>query len=133
MENPDKYTILENATLAKESDVADHFKQFVEVFVKSASRERWMSFLIKRPERIYKHSSKLEECLLEDQCKRSSIPDSWETDSEGIYYDFMDEPIVLTLSDAVRVGMGGDAIFSLTAGKRVALFSHEGWITICTK
>jgi hypothetical protein len=50
---------------------------------------------------------------------------------EGVYYDFFDQPKILSLKDAFLVGENNDGIYSINPGKLAFYFYHECEIWLC--
>ena len=123
--------ILQAASLANEAAWTEHFTSFVESFVQKSRRDRWRHLLLRRPEQIYGNSHKLHSHLDWLKCSRLKDTNQLNQKSAGVYYDFMDEPVILTASNAFIVGPGRDGIFSIIPGKLAIYFFHENENILC--
>jgi hypothetical protein len=131
MEQSSRWDILETASLADETAWTEHFTGFVNSFVQKSRRERWLHLLLKRPKQIYSNSHKLHSHLDWSRCSRLENASQLNPKSKGVYYSFMDEPVILTVSDAFVVGPDNDGIFSIVPGKLAIYFFHENENILC--
>ena len=109
-----------------------HIKAFVDAFVRKERRERWSHLLLTRPKQLYKNSHKLFDHLDKSRCAviESSL---FPLDTEGMFCDFWPESVgvMTTASRAFEIGMGYDAIYSVTPGKCAFYFFHEDIVLEC--
>jgi hypothetical protein len=123
----DRYDVLEAAPIADEEMYLRHMIGFVESFVIPARRHRWLHVLSERPKRASRHSHKLHGDLDFRRCQELSVGGRVDPEikQDGVYYDFVEEPRILSADDADRVGWGCDAIFSVIPGRLAVFFFHE--------
>lgn len=123
--------ILDTAPIADEVIWAQHVTGFVGSFIQKSHRDRWLHLLLKRPKQVYSNSHKLHNQL--DESRYSPLIDeaNLSLNQTGVYYDFMDEPVMLTLADALLVGRGRNGIFSIEPGKLAIYFFHEDENILC--
>ena len=115
-------------------DVDFHLKTFAEEFVLDSRRDKWITLLSERPENILSQSNKLFNYLDHNFIEQDdSLVDVAADDMLGVYYDFDGELECITLKDAVNKDKEGDSIFSISPGKLVIFFYHEGWNFVCKK
>ena len=131
MQQPNQEDVLENASLADEMVWTEHFTDFVNSFVQKSRRDRWLHLLLNRPKQIYSNSHKLHGHLDWSICCRIENANQLNQKSKGVYYDFLNEPVVLTVADAFLVGPEKDGIFSITPGKLAVYFFHESENVLC--
>jgi hypothetical protein len=123
--------ILDSATVADDATSTEHFTGFVNAFIENTSRERWLHFLLKRPKQVFRNARKLRGCLDSSRCTPLDDMSIINQSQEGIYYDFFDEPVILTAAEAFVVGPNREGILSLIPGQLAVYFSHEGEILLC--
>lgn len=129
-----KYQVYENAELCNEELEHMHLEGFAKSFIKNAHMDRWINMLTVKRKNLYKNSSKLENHLDKTHCILvSKATDKIPQNAEGMYFDFIDRPIIVTHEVGYKLGGYADAIFSLEAGKYAYYFSHEGRAWLCTK
>lgn len=131
MEQRDRWAILDAAPPAEEATLTQHFSAFVASFVEQVRRERWLHFLLNRPRQVFKNGRNLYGCLDERRYSPLKDPSQLQHKGQGVFYGFIDEPVLLTLEEAVVAGYYRDAIFSMIPGKKAIFFSHEGDIVLC--
>ncbi len=132
MVDQDKWAILEAAPTPENKMYQEHMAGFVNSFVVKSRRDRWLYQLSKRPKNILRDSHKIYDVL--DRTKCSLIKDESSLSQlrgDGIYYEFFDEPKVLSVRNALLIGPFGDAVFSLVVGKVALFFFHENEIWLC--
>jgi hypothetical protein len=110
-----------------------HLSSFVRSFVLSSRRDRWLDFLLNHRDKAFRNSSKLRSAIDQRYCKRVESIDGIELDTEGVFYNFYDSPILLPLSEALKDGDRRDAIFSIVPGELAIFFFHEGEMWLCKK
>lgn len=109
-------------------------RSFSEAFVLQARKDKWVDLLCKRPNNVIKQASKLFNHLDHNYIEQNdSLENVAPNDTVGVYYDFNHEPKSLSFKDAIQNGKGHDAIFSITPGKLVVCFFHDGWNFVCTR
>lgn len=79
----------------------------------------------------FNDSHKLHGHLDREKCSRFTKENQINQKIQGVYYDFFDNPVVLTAADAFAVSQGKDAIFSIVPGKLALYFFHEDEIFLC--
>lgn len=130
----DKHEILSNAKTPTAETYHRHVEGFVANFVRSQYRERWREFLLQRPKQLSAKSSKLHSHLDWNFCAAMGENAALVAQSEnGIYFDFYDEPKILTFTEAFHLGFGTDALFFIEIGKKVVFFFHEDESYLCQK
>ncbi len=111
-----------------------HLVAFVRSFVVREKRERWINILISKPERAQRDGYRMINDLDRDKYGGyiySTLPKL--KNKKGIYYEFSDKAIWLPCEDALDIGRGNDAIFSIEEGKLAAFFFHEWDEFLCQK
>lgn len=131
MQQPTQEDYLGATVLADEAMWTEHFTGFVNSFVQKSCRERWLHLLLKRPKQIYGNSHKLHGHLDWSKCSRIENTNQLSQKSKGVYYDFRNEPVILTVADAFLVGPDKDGIFSILPGKLAVYFFHENENVLC--
>jgi hypothetical protein len=132
MADQERWDLLAAAPTPEDAVYQQHMAAFVHSFVVKSRRDRWLYQLSKRPARVYASSHKIYDDL--DRARCSLVKDEGSLGNlrgDGIYYEFRDEPKVLSVQDALAIGSGHDAIFSLVAGKVAVFFFHEDEIWLC--
>jgi len=125
--------LLEAAPVADGETYLRHMTGFVESFVLPARRERWLYLLTERPKRLARDSHKLRNDLDYRWCGTLGGGGDPEIRQDGVYYEFVGEPRVLSAAEADRIGSGQDAIFSVVPGRWAVFFFHEfqSWLCRC--
>jgi hypothetical protein len=118
--------------LERAMDIEEHLTEFVEAFVISSRKERWKTFLSKRSARNARHSSLIESLDSRYSRELTALP-NLEQSRPGVYYDFYEEPVIVSVEEAAKRGHFNDAIFSITAGKLAICFWHEGPLWLCQR
>ena len=116
-----------------EMEINNHLNLFVKSFVEKRRQERWINFLCNRPKQTYKHSSDLLNHLDNKFYTEVDSVESIPENGKGVFYDFSDEPEIISFSEASEKGWYQDAIFSYKPGKLAVYFFHEGWIFLCKR
>lgn len=132
MQSPNKWDILSAAPLADEEVWTEHFTRFVESFVQKDRSERWLHLLLSRPKQIYSNSHKLHQHLDWSKCSQLEDTSQLNQKSKGLYYNFINEPMILTVADALIAGPEDDGILSVVPGKLAVYFFHEGNHLLCS-
>jgi hypothetical protein len=127
------YKILNNAHHADPKLAELHLSSFVESFLTKGRRERWKALLAKQNFKTYTDASKLEGCLDTHQCETCVSPVHVLHTIKGVFYNFVDSPLIVSGKDALILGLNRDAIFSSRPGKSAFFFSHEGRLWLCQK
>jgi hypothetical protein len=127
----ERYALLEAAPIADEETYLRHMTGFVESFVLPARRERWLYLLTERPKRIARDSHKLRNDLDYRRCSTLGGDGDPEINQDGVYYEFVEEPRLLSPAEADRIGSGQDAIFSVVPGRLAVFFFHEFQSWLC--
>ena len=116
----------------------EHFSEFAKAFIEKEFVDRWIHFLLEKPEKAYlelvkfeRHRNMQNTDWLDESSLENIFGDNYQN-VQGIYFDG-DEPEKLSLSEAFDRGSGNDAIFSIRAGKLAIFFFHEAEIFICKK
>ncbi len=110
-----------------------HLSAFVASFIVSTRRERWLDLLVYRRDKLFQDSSKLASSLNTKYCHLVRDLQHLSPLVSGVFDNFYDQPYVQNLSQALKLGQGRDAIFSIRPGKLVIVFFHEGEIYLCSK
>jgi len=115
-------------------DKKKHLEMFADAFVLKDRRDRWRGFLSKHKRRNHKLSSDLFNHL-DKSCitQNDELIGVAQPDESGVFYDFIDNPKVLSFEEARNEGENSDAIFSLKKGKLAIYFFHEGWNYVCER
>jgi hypothetical protein len=118
---------------SKSPDIEQHLAAFATAFVTPSRKERWLEMLSRRTKKNARNSSKLNEALDPRYChKVDGIPNvTWP--GLGVFYDFYDEPIIITMKDALATGANQDAIYSIEPGQLALFFFQEGWCWLCRR
>jgi hypothetical protein len=143
---PNRWTIWEAAPKADEEACAKHFTAFVNSFVQKSRRERWLHYLLKRPNQPKKWRNLFNELENQLESERYSIVEHSQVEElrqssiaiakrvgedKGLYYGFCDEPKLLSVEDAFIMGSMDDAIFSIVPGKIAIVFNSDGFVYLC--
>ncbi|WP_439136063.1 hypothetical protein [Pseudomaricurvus sp.] len=116
------------------SNTKNHMESFAKAFVESSRKERWVGFLGHHKSKNYKRSAELFNHLDERFIVRNdSLEGVADFQDLGVFYDFLDEPALITFQEACAIGNNKDAIFSIIPGKLAVYFFHEGWNYVCSK
>jgi hypothetical protein len=110
-----------------------HLSAFAEAFVAPARRERWKYLLVRRSKGAFRDSSKLMDHLDTRFCVQVDGAFGVPEDTQGAFYDFHDEPRLMSLREAIQAGQDNDALFSAIPGKLAIHWSHEGWSWLCRR
>ena len=130
----DRYYVLWDRSEPCDRPLADeHLKGFANSFVQKNRRARWRQLLDKRGKKLFAESHSLERALDQAYCQKVDGVDRLDLGAQGVYYDFLDEPRLVKSKDAVEMGVDRDAVFSVVAGRKAVLFSHEGRAWLCQK
>ena len=134
LDGQSSHEILSHAKTPDAETYRRHVDGFVDNFVQKEYRERWREFLVKRPKQLFAKSSKLHNHLNWDVCITLKNEDSFVAQTKsGIFFDFYDEPKLLTAEEAFYVGVGSDALFFIEAGEKAVFFFHEYENYLCQK
>lgn len=127
--------------MREDLDGKNHLEKFIKSFVRKSRNERWIYYLIEKPEKVsdlemmrfYGHRNE----DTTEYIKREDLPKVFGNDFEkikGIYFDEWNcKPEVLTLSQVLENAHGREAIFSVKAGELALFFTHEFEIFLCQK
>ncbi|CAN5340279.1 hypothetical protein BH11PLA2_BH11PLA2_37290 [soil metagenome] len=118
-------------------DLDIHLTEFVKAFVIGAKKDRWLELLTRRGRNAHHDSHKLQQALDDRFCTRTHETDSSSALTQGVYFDFHDEPVVISEAEANSrnnhvIGYR-DAIFSVEPGRLAYFFFHEGWTWRCQR
>lgn len=120
--------------------VIKHLSAFAKSFIEKEWIERWLHFLLEKPEKAFMELAKFERHRNQrtTNCfqSKSELEELFGKDFEkvkGIYFDGFEQAKELSLFDAFENGRSKDAFFSIQAGKLAIFFFHEGEIFICRK
>ena len=111
----------------------EHLEEFARSFVLKIRRDRWFSKLRKHDIRNLAKSSSLHEHLDLENAEIICVDDASDIfpgDTQGVFYDFFDEPSNISYREALVESVGTDAIFSVNAGKLAVYFFHEGDVCV---
>ena len=134
LDGQDPYEIWERAKIPDAEIYRKHVDGFVDNFVRKEHRDRWREFLVKRPKQLFSKSSKLQNHIDWGVCVLLKNEDALVAQTKsGIYFDFHDEPKILTAEEAFYIGYGRDALFFIEVGKKAVFFFHEYENYLCTK
>jgi hypothetical protein len=134
LDGQDPYEIWERAKTPDAETYRKHVDGFVDNFVRKEHRDRWREFLVKRPKQLFSKSSKLHNHMDWEVCVLLKNEDAFVAQTKsGIYFDFHDEPKILTAEEAFYVGSGNDALFFVEVGKKAVFFFHEYENYLCKK
>ena len=115
-------------------DIQQHMKLFAESFMLESRKEKWARLLCERPESIFNQSSRLFNYLYHNLIEQNdSLKNVADDDATGVFYDFKDEPRIISFKEALLANKKHDAIFSITPGKLAIYFFHEWWNFVCNK
>lgn len=123
--------ILDTAPKASDNQFKEHITGFVNSFVEKNRRERWLDLLLHQSKQLYSNSHKLYNHLDKDRYCLLTSAKNLDQQSIGIYFNFLDPPVILSVRDAFIVSIGIDAIFSLKPGKLAIYFFHENESFLC--
>ena len=124
----EKYDTVDAETLQR------HLVAFVKSFVVREKRERWINILLKRPDRAQRDGCRMVSDLDTNRCGPgvySTLPKL--KNKKGAYYEFSGKAIWLPCADALDIGHGNDAIFSIEEGTLAAFFFHQWEEFLCEK
>lgn len=132
-----KHDMHENSKVCSEELAKIHLDSFSESFIKKEHREQWIKKLTKNRKKAFKDSSKIENHLIHKNCTLIKLKEFTDTlpkkYDDGVYFDFMFDPIIASTSEILVLSHYSDGIFSIQPGKHVYYFSHEGRIWLCKK
>ncbi|MCW9023559.1 MAG: hypothetical protein OQK73_02645 [Gammaproteobacteria bacterium] len=115
-------------------DIQHHMQLFAESFILDSRKEKWAMLLSERPETIFNQSSRLFNYLDHNFIEQNdSLKNVVEDDGMGVFYDFQNEPTLISFKEAIDAGKELDAIFSIQPGKLAIYFFHEGWNFVCKR
>lgn len=126
MQSLNRWEILDAASLADESSWTEQVVGFVNNFVQKDRRERWLYLLLQKPDKIRDDSHKLHGHLERAKCSVIEDESPLNPKAKGIYYDFTNTPVTLTVAEAFAVGPYNDGIFLIVASELAIYFFHEG-------
>lgn len=116
-----------------------HLEKFVKSFITKDRSERWLYYLLEKPEKImdlsmsrfYGHRNE----KTTEYIKREDLPKFFGKDFDkvkGVYFDEFDRVAeFMNLSQAIEKGYGREAIFSVKAGELALFFTHEYEFFLC--
>jgi len=113
-----------------------HFNSFVESFITPRKRERWKYLYLNSSRNLFHESHKFRADLSKSlivPISESSLSSVVPKTSRGVFLDFRGDSKELILSDAVLLGAGQDAIFSIVPGQLALFFFHEDELWLCRK
>lgn len=114
-------------------EIDSHLAMFAQSFLLPDRRDRWAELLVRRRTNVSRNSHKLHSALDRKYCDRVDTLPAPAFDRMGVFYDFFDEPVVVSCSAAIKAGAGCDAVFSLDPGKLAVFFFHEGETWLCKR
>jgi hypothetical protein len=125
---------MQNTNMNDTPDIQQHMKLFAEAFLLDSRKEKWARLLCERPETIFNQSSRLFNYLDHNYIEQNdSLQNVVVDDTVGIFYDFKNEPKLITFKEAKETGKELDAIFSIQPGVLAIYFFHEGWNFVCKR
>lgn len=120
--------------------ISRHLSEFAKSFVEKDWIERWLHFLIEKPEKAFmelvkfeRHRNKKTTSYFENNFELEKLLGKDFEKVKGIYFDGFDKAEELSLFEAFESGQGKDALFSIQAGRLAIFFFHEGEIFLCNK
>jgi hypothetical protein len=114
-------------------DVDQHLAAFVDAFVSPGRRERLKYVFAHRGKNARSEGTALLSHLDERFCKRVDGAFGLDLSTEGVFYNFRQEPRPATLKDAIAAAGGDDVLFSIIAGKLAVYLSHEDMSWLCRR
>ncbi len=115
-------------------DINEHLVSFAESFIVKSKIERWTDLLSRRPKKIFAKSSDIYKHLdMNYVVQNDALQNFVDEDTVGVYYDFINEPSIISFKEAITSGTYHNAIFSIKAGKLAIYFFHEGWNFVCKR
>lgn len=116
------------------SDINDHLVSFAKAFIVKNKIERWTDLLSRRPKRIFSKSSGIFNHLdMNYAVQHDSMQNVADQNIMGVFFDFINDPSIVTFKEAITLGDYRDAIFSIKPGKFAIFFFHEGWNFVCKR
>jgi hypothetical protein len=118
-----------------------HLETFVKSFIAKDRQERWLYYLLEKPEKImdltmsrfYGHRNE----KTTEYIKREDFSKFFGNDFDkvkGVYFDEFERIAEFTtLTEAIEKGYGMEAIFSAKAGELALFFTHEYEFFLCKK
>ncbi len=122
----DRYEIFEKAIDSSSEEADKHLIEFFKAFMPKQRNERWIHLAKKRSSRAHRDSHKLSGLLNFGLATKITNASNLGKYSDGVYWDFIDNPIITTPREAFVLGDYQDGIYSLIPGKLAIFFFHEG-------
>ena len=118
-----------------------HFSGFVNSFIKKNFRPRWEHVLLTKPDKAknelhrFEHHNDSRKCTLLDNTSLLSFLDIKISLNRGLFFDGYGLPEFQTGKEIANRfwGFTEDSIFSIEAGKKVIVISHDGYGWLCVK
>lgn len=117
MQSLGRREILDAASLANETAWTEQITEFVNNFVQKDRRERWLYLLLKKSDDIRSDSHKLHGHLERSKCSSIENASQLNSKAKGIYYDFSNPPVMLTVAEAFAIGPNEDGLFLYCSGR----------------
>jgi hypothetical protein len=118
-------------------DTSAHLVAFVNAFVVSARRERWLELVQNPGTRSYRNSAKLAGALDERYCTRyrehADVVARFDLDQKCVVFAFHSPAEVMTLGEALLKCGSNEAIISVVAGELALHTCDWGEIYLCKK
>jgi hypothetical protein len=116
---------------ALDQNMQDVYRAFVKRFVAKNRQDRWSYMLLEQPKQLFQNSSKLWNHLDKRYYSRIDSIGCLDPGARGLFSDFYDPPVWMTLSDAWASGDECDALFVFDDGLRAVYFTHEDENFLC--
>lgn len=120
--------------------IATHLYDFAKSFIEKDWIERWLHFLLEKPEKAFmelvkfeRHRNKKTTSYFQNNTEIEKLLGKDFEKVKGIYFDGFDKAEELSLFEAFENGRSKDALFSIQAGQLAIFFFHEGEIFLCKK
>ncbi len=129
----DRYEIYDQAKPCKKAIADLHLLSFFKAFMPKQRNKHWIYLAQKQSKRAYRDSHKLEHLLDFNFAKEIKDESILPKETQGIYWDFQEQPIYVKIEEAFTLGYYEDGIFSIEAGKKAIFFYHEGGMWLFQK
>jgi hypothetical protein len=119
-----------------------HLRAFIRQFITPAAQNRWAHCLLESSEKAAGHLHRFERDLDPRYCREMKGPDAFPLSLEavygserGVYFDGKRPPCQMTAAEAATMATeeSRDALLSLSPGRRVLFFHHEGTAWKCER
>jgi hypothetical protein len=131
----ERYEILQAAENVEEEIWKDHIGLFIQSFIVSEKRQRWLNLCLEKPN-VQDKSHKMHNDLNRNLCVQMGreVKEAFiKRKGRGIYYEFSGEARWLFPQEALLVGYGQESIFSLHQGEVAVYFWHEMREYLCQR